>query len=42
MSTLISKTTFLSFLECYKDVWLRIHRPDDVGKLELSDCERTC
>lgn len=36
---IISKTTFLSFLECPKDVWLRIHRPDFVGKCELSDFE---
>jgi len=39
MKTIISKTTFLSFLECYRDVWLRIHRPTEVGKLELSDFE---
>lgn len=39
MAALISKTTFLSFLECYKDVWLRVHRPNDVGKLDLSDFE---
>ncbi len=35
----ISKTTFLSFLECPRDVWLRIHRPNEVGKCELSDFE---
>src|SRR3989344_5515972 len=39
MKTLVSKTTFLSFLECPRDVWLRIHRPDEVGKCELSDFE---
>lgn len=39
MNTPISKTTFLSFLECPRDVWLRIHRPDQVGKCELSDFE---
>jgi Domain of unknown function(DUF2779) len=36
---IISKTTFLSFLECHKNVWLRIHRPDEISKLELSDFE---
>jgi hypothetical protein len=39
MAALISKTTFVCFLDCYKNAWLRIHRPDDVGKLELSDFE---
>jgi hypothetical protein len=39
MATPISKTTFLSFLECPRDVWLRLHRPEEVGKLELSDFE---
>ncbi len=39
MKYLISKTTFLSFLECYRDVWLRIHRPEQVGKLQISDFE---
>jgi hypothetical protein len=39
MTTLISKTTFVCFLDCYKNAWLRIHRPDDVDKLELSDFE---
>ncbi len=36
---LISKTTFLSFLECPKNVWLQIHRPDLVGDVEFSDFE---
>ena len=39
MSQPISKTTFLSFLECPRDVWLRIHRPEEAGKCELSDFE---
>lgn len=39
MTTLISKITFVCFLDCYKNAWLRTHRPDDVGKLELSDFE---
>src|SRR3989344_8786084 len=39
MATPISKTTFLSFLECPRDVWLRFHRPSEVGKCELSDFE---
>lgn len=39
MKSLISKTTFLSFLECYKNVWFRMHRPEEAGKLQLSDFE---
>jgi hypothetical protein len=36
---IISKTTFLSFLECPKNVWLQIHKPTEVDKCELSDFE---
>lgn len=39
MNTPISKTTFLSFLECPRNVWLQIHRPEEVGKCVLSDFE---
>lgn len=39
MKNVISKTTFLSFLECPRNVWLQIHRPDEAGKCELSDFE---
>ena len=39
MAAVISKTTFLSFLECPKDTWLRMHRPDEVGTCEPSDFE---
>lgn len=39
MKNVISKTTFLSFLECPRNVWLQIHRPEQVGKCELSDFE---
>src|SRR5882724_10073206 len=39
MAVVISKTTFLSFLECPKDIWLRLHRPDEVGTCDLSDFE---
>lgn len=39
MNTPLSKTTFLSFLECPRNVWLQIHRPDEVGKCVLSDFE---
>ena len=39
MAAVISKTTFLSFLECSKDTWLRMHRPDEVGTCEPSDFE---
>lgn len=37
--TPISKTTFLSFLECPRNVWLQLHRPDEVGKCVPSDFE---
>jgi hypothetical protein len=39
MAAVISKTTLLRFLECPKDTWLRMHRPNDVGACEPSDFE---
>jgi len=39
MKIIISKTTFVSFLECPENVWLQIHKPTEVGKCELSDFE---
>lgn len=37
---IISKTTFLSFVNCPKNVWLTIHKPDVVEKLSLSEFEK--
>lgn len=40
MKKLISKTTFLEFLYCPKNIWLKLHRPDFLDKFELSDFEK--
>ena len=37
---IISKTTFLSFLHCPKNVWLKIHRPEIGEKFHLSEFEK--
>lgn len=39
MSILISKTNFLICLECAKNAWLKIHRPDIYKKESLSSFE---
>jgi len=39
MAQPISKTTFLSFLKCDRNEWMRIHKPNEVGKSERSDFE---
>ncbi len=36
----ISKTQFLEFLFCPKNLWLKIHRPELSGKFELSEFEK--
>ncbi|MFZ2522834.1 MAG: DUF2779 domain-containing protein [Minisyncoccia bacterium] len=36
----ISKTTFLSFLYCPKNSWLKIHKPELFEKYELSEFEK--
>ncbi|MFZ3020312.1 MAG: DUF2779 domain-containing protein, partial [Minisyncoccia bacterium] len=37
---LISKTTFLEFLFCAKNIWLKLHRPDLAHMFKLSDFEK--
>jgi hypothetical protein len=37
---LISKTTFLNFLYCPKNAWLKIHKPELFEKFELSEFEK--
>ncbi len=37
---LISKTTFLEFLFCAKNIWLKIHKPDLAHMFQLSDFEK--
>lgn len=37
---MISKTTFLNFLYCPKNSWLKIHRPELFEKFELSEFEK--
>lgn len=39
MSTLISKTTFLEFLMCPKNIWLKLHRPELMKLFTLSPFE---
>ncbi|TAK58595.1 DUF2779 domain-containing protein [Patescibacteria group bacterium] len=39
MSTLISKTTFLEFLMCPKNIWLKLHRPELMKLFSLSAFE---
>jgi CRISPR/Cas system-associated exonuclease Cas4 (RecB family) len=40
MQKLISKTTFLEFLYCPKNIWLKLHKPELLEKFELSDFEK--
>lgn len=37
---IISKTIFLQFLQCPKNVWLKHYKPEVAGKFEMSDFER--
>ncbi len=37
MPLLISKTNFLEFLQCPKNMWLRLHKPELCEKFTLSD-----
>jgi hypothetical protein len=36
---IISKTTFLEYLTCPKNVWLKLHKPETHGQFALSDFE---
>src|ERR1035437_5162935 len=36
----ISKTQFLEFLHCPKNLWLKIHKPELLEKFELSEFEK--
>lgn len=36
----ISKTTFLEFMFCPKNIWLKLHKPELLGKFELSEFEK--
>jgi len=36
----ISKTQFLAFMQCPKNIWLKIHRPELHEKFELSEFEK--
>lgn len=40
MSHVISKTTFLDFLNCSKNVWLKLHKPELLAHHELSEFEK--
>ncbi len=37
---LISKTTFLEFLNCPKNIWLKLHKSELLDKFELSEFEK--
>ena len=39
LNMLISKTTFLEFLMCPKNIWLKLHRPELLGMFTLSPFE---
>ena len=39
LNMLISKTTFLEFLICPKNIWLKLHRPELLGMFTLSPFE---
>jgi hypothetical protein len=39
MALLISKTTFLEFLACPKNIWLKLHRPELAKEFALSSFE---
>jgi hypothetical protein len=36
----LSKTDFVSYLECPKNIWLKIHRPDIYTKYPLSSFDQ--
>ncbi|MBI3631582.1 MAG: DUF2779 domain-containing protein [Candidatus Staskawiczbacteria bacterium] len=39
-SVILSKTNYLIYRECPKNVWYKIHRPDVYSRLELSEFEK--
>lgn len=41
MNKLLSKTDFILYRECPKNVWYKIHRPDIYSNSELSEFEKT-
>jgi hypothetical protein len=41
MKTLLSKTDYILYRECPKNVWYKIHKPEIYSQSELSDFERT-
>ena len=36
----LTKTDFILYKECTKNVWLKWHMPDEYKKFELSDFEK--
>lgn len=41
MSTKLSKTDYILYRECPKNVWYKIHKPDVYSQLELSEFEKS-
>lgn len=41
MSTILSKTDYILFRECPKNVWYKIHKPDVYSESELSEFEKS-
>ncbi len=41
MKTSLSKTDYILYRECPKNVWYKIHKPDIYSELELSEFEKT-
>lgn len=40
MSHIISKTLYLEFLHCPKNIWFKLHKPELLDKFELSEFEK--
>lgn len=41
MMITLSKTDYILYRECSKNVWFKIHKPDIYSESELSDFEKT-
>jgi len=41
MNKLISKTDFILYRECSNNTWVKIHKPDEYSKFEISEFEKS-
>ena len=37
----LSKTDFILYLECAKNVWIKWHKPEEYAKFEISEFEKS-